>query len=147
MEEAFRNFATLITGIYRNIRRIKSEAMAEFNLKSHHVSSIYYLYRAKTMTAAELSEVSGEDKANISRIITYLEKHGYLTRDTANQKRYKVALSLTVKGREVGKRMADKLDSILREVNRGLSEEAQKELFRCLSLIEKNLAEISDANG
>ncbi len=147
MEERFRTFTTLITSIYRSIRRIKAEEMAEFDLKSPHVSSIYYLYRAETLTSAELSEISGEDKANISRIVVFLEKRGYLTRDSDGHKRYKSPLSLTAQGREIGKRIADKIDRVLSEASKGLSEEARTEFYRCLALLEKNLTGICDQYG
>lgn len=147
MEHTFRTFATLITGIYKSIRRIKAETMSEFHLKSPHVSSIYYLYRAKSMTVSQLSEASGEDKANVSRIIAYLEQNGFLSRDSENRKHYRVALSLTEKGREVGRRLCEKLDKLLQDASRGLSEESQKELFRCLSLIDKNLSGLVDGEG
>ena len=43
MEERYKSFTVLISGISRSIRRIKTEEMAEFNLKSPHVSCLYYL--------------------------------------------------------------------------------------------------------
>lgn len=147
VEERFMTFTTLITSIYRNIRRIKNEEMAEFDLKSLHVSSIYYLYRAKAMTAAELSEVSGEDKANVSRILAFLEKRGYLTRGGDGGKRYKSPLTLTEAGRAIGKRIADKIDRVLAEAGKGLSEEAREEFYRSLTLIENNLSLICDRYG
>lgn len=147
MEERFKIFTTLITSIYRSIRKIKTEEMAEFNLKSPHVSSLYYLYRSKTLTAKELCDISGEDKANMSRSIEYLEKNGYLTCTSAAPKRYKSPLTLTEKGREVGKRIAEKIDRVLAEAGKGLTEEARQEFYRSLSLIEKNLALICGQYG
>ena len=56
METGFRAFTVLIAKLSRSIRRIKSEEMAEFQLKGPHVSCLYYLYRTDGLTAAELSE-------------------------------------------------------------------------------------------
>ena len=53
MEERFQTFTVLIANVNRYIRRIKTEEMAEFQLKSHHVSCLYYLYRDKELTAKE----------------------------------------------------------------------------------------------
>ena len=43
MEERFGTFTILISKISRSIKRIKSEEMAEFQLKGPHVSCLYYL--------------------------------------------------------------------------------------------------------
>ena len=77
MQQRFETFTVLISGINRNIRRIKTEEMEEFDLKSHHVSCIYYLYMQDGLTARELCDLCEEDKANISRALDFLEKQGY----------------------------------------------------------------------
>ena len=57
MNNRFETFTVLITSINRLIRRIKTETMAQYDLKSPHVSCLYYLYMHPGMTAAELCEV------------------------------------------------------------------------------------------
>ena len=79
MEERFEAFMVLISRISRSIRRIKSEEMAEFQLKGPHVSCLYYLSLADGLTAAALCERCDEDKAAVSRSLDYLEKGGYIT--------------------------------------------------------------------
>jgi len=44
MTERFEIFTVLINRINRNIRRIKNQEMAEYDLRSAHVSCLYYLY-------------------------------------------------------------------------------------------------------
>ena len=79
MEERFQTFTVLISNINRAIYKIKAEEMSEFDLKSSHVSCLYYLYQKTSLTAKELCDICEEDKANISRSMEYLEKNGYLT--------------------------------------------------------------------
>ena len=74
MKERFETFTVLINRISRNIRKIKNNEMAEYNLRSAHISCLYYLYSGKYVTATELCEKCEEDKAGISRGIDYLEK-------------------------------------------------------------------------
>ena len=69
MENRFETFTVLISSISRSIRRLKTEETAEFNLKSPHVSCLYYLLKHGNMTATELCELCDEDKAAISRSI------------------------------------------------------------------------------
>ena len=86
MKERFETFTVLIAKISRNIRKIKNQEMAEYNLRSAHISCLYYLYLSEGMTATELCERCEEDKATISRSLDYLEKNGYLTCETQNAK-------------------------------------------------------------
>ena len=62
MEERFETFTILIARIRRSIKRIKSEEMADFELKGPHVSCLYYLSLCEGMTAAELCERCDEDR-------------------------------------------------------------------------------------
>ena len=86
MDERFKTFTVLMANINRSIRKIKTEEMAEFRLKSPHVSCLYYLYKENALTAKELCDICEEDKANISRTIDYLETNGYLVRQPQDNK-------------------------------------------------------------
>ena len=143
MQHRFETFTVLISGINRSIRRIKTEEMEEFDLKSHHVSCIYYLYMQDGLTAKELCDVCEEDKANISRALEYLEKQGYICR-SADHKRYRSPLSLTEKGREIGRRLAGKVNKILMAASEGLDEQSREIMYRSLEIISRNLQSICD---
>ena len=147
MNERFETFTVLIASISRSIRRLKTEETAEFDLKSPHVSCLYYLYKAETMTAAEICEICDEDKAAVSRSILYLEQNGCLVRTGKQEgmavgagKHYRTPLSLTERGREVAGRLVDRIDRVLDEVADGVSEEERVILYRCLKQIDRNLA-------
>lgn len=144
MEARFEMFTVLIAKASRFIYKIKAEEMAKYNLKSSHVSCLYYLYKANTLTAKELCDMCGEDKANISRAIKRLENEGYLYCASEAHKRYQAALLLTEKGAEVGKSLADKIDRILSEASIGLTEENRIIFYQSLSLICNNLEKICE---
>lgn len=144
MEERFEHFTLLITQIGRYIRRIKTEAMAEFDLKSTHLSCIYYLYKKGALTATELSEMCDEDKASISRSMVYLEEKGYIVCDTKTKKRYKSPVELTDKGREVSSVLAVKIEETLNAASQGMSEDERTIMYRTLTLISNNLRDICE---
>ena len=143
MQQRFETFTVLISGINRNIRRIKTEEMEEFDLKSHHVSCIYYLYMQDGLTARELCDLCEEDKANISRALDFLEKQEYICRESV-QKRYRSPLYLTEKGKAVGRRLADKIDKMLTLASEGLDEQSRGIMYRSLEIISRNLQCICD---
>lgn len=135
MTGRFETFTVLVNRISRNIRKIKNQEMAEYGLRSAHVSCLYFIYLAKSITATELCEKCEEDKATISRALDYLEQNAFITCRPQNTKRYKSPLTLTEKGAVVGKKIADKIDGVLEEISIGLTEEERYEFYRCLSVV------------
>lgn len=144
MKERFETFTVLINRISRNVRKIKNQEMAEYNLRSAHVSCLYFIYRAEEITATELCEKCEEDKATISRAIDYLEKNGFVTCEIQNGKRYKSPLVLTEKGAVIGKKIGDKIDSVLDEIGIGLSDAERTEFYRILSIISNSLEKVAN---
>lgn len=143
MQERFETFTVLINRISRNIRKIKIQEMADYNLRSSHVSCLYYLYINQGLTATGLCERCEEDKATISRALDYLEKNGYITCETQGAKRYKSPLFLSDKGREVGRLIADRIDAVLNAISDGLSEDERAAFYRSLSIISDSLESVS----
>ena len=147
MKDRFETFTILIAKISRNIRKIKNQEMADYDLRSSHISCLYYLYSSEDLTATDLCERCEEDKATISRSLEYLEKNGYLIRESEFAKRYKGPLTLTEKGKEVGKKIADKIELALEEISVGLTEEERIAFYRSLSIISNGLDAISKRLG
>ena len=146
MEERFETFTVLINRISRNIRKIKNQEMAEYNLRSAHVSCLYYLYLENQMTATDLCERCEEDKATISRALDYLETRGYLTCETKSAKRYKSPLKLTEEGIVVGRKIAEKINGDLDAISTSLTEDERIAFYRSLSIISESL-EVVSKNG
>ena len=144
MKERFETFTVLINKISRNVRKIKNQEMAEYGLRSTHVSCLYYLYLSESLTATELCEKCEEDKATISRALEVLEKKEFITCETKAAKRYKSALVLTEKGKEAGKKIFDAVDRVLDEVGVGLTDEQRTVFYSYLTVISDNLEKITD---
>ena len=143
MQERFETFTVLINRISRNIRKIKNQEMAEYNLRSAHVSCLYYIYTLNGATATDLCERCEEDKATISRALDYLDTNGYITREIESTKRYKSPLLLTDKGKDVSKKIADKISSVLDTISVGLTEEDRIAFYRSLTIISDSLESVS----
>ncbi len=144
MKERFETFTVLVNRISRNIRKIKNQEMAEYNLRSSHISCLYYLYTTQGLTATELCERCEEDKATISRSLDFLETSGYLTCESKTAKRYKCPIVLTEKGTEVGKKIADKINAVLDMISDSMTEDERILFYRCLSVISDGLEEVAN---
>ncbi len=144
MKERFETFTVLINKISRNIRKIKNQEMAEYGLRSTHVTCLYYLYSAESLTATELCERCEEDKATISRSLDFLENKGFIECQSKSAKRYKSPLFLTDKGKEAGKKVFDAVARVLDEVGIGLTDGQREEFYSYLTTISNNLEKITD---
>ena len=144
MNNRFETFTVLINRISRNIRRIKNQEMAEYNLRSSQISCLYYLYSTAHLTATELCELCEEDKATVSRALDYLKTNGYLTCPPKGTKCYKSPLILTDKGVAVGKKIADKIDQVLDRISGGLTEEERIGFYRSLAIISNSLDAVAE---
>ncbi len=144
MNDRYEIFTILINRISRNIRKIKNNEMAEYGLRSSHISCLYYLYSENNLTSSELCERCEEDKATISRSLDYLEKNGYLSCRSKNIKRYKDPLMLTDLGLEVAKKISYKINNVLEEIQIFLSEDERASFFSSLSAISDRLEMIAN---
>ena len=139
MKERFKTFTVLISKISRNIKKIKNQEMAEYGLRSVHVTCLYYLYSEESLTATELSELCEEDKATISRSLDFLEENGYIVCKTKLGKRYKSVLLLTERGIEVSKKITDKINFVLDEICIDLTEDQRAAFYHSLAVISDSL--------
>ncbi|MBE5738759.1 MAG: winged helix-turn-helix transcriptional regulator [Clostridiales bacterium] len=139
MIERYRDFTVLITTINRSIKKIKTEEMSEFNLRSPHVTCLYYLQKTGGATAKEICEMGQEDKASISRSIEYLEENNYIVCNSTQKKKYNTLLTLTQKGTEIAQKVSDKIDSILNLAGGELDDEKRNIMYECLNIINNNL--------
>ncbi len=144
MQERFQAFTVLIAGINRSIHRIKTEEMSEFQLRSSHVSCMYYLYKAESLTAREICDLCDEDKANISRAVKFLEEKGYVISESSSKKRYQTPLSLTESGKEIGGKIVEKIDKVLAASSEGLTDEERAIMYKGLQIINKNLNKLCE---
>ncbi len=142
MQERFKDFTVLISNISRNIKRIKADEMAKFNLKSNHLPSIYYLYNFEKLTLKELCDICTEDKANMSRSLKFLEENDYIIPCNNNSKRYQCYFKLTEKGYEVGDFLIKRVDEILNNISTVISEDEREIMYKCLRLINRSIQNI-----
>ena len=145
MNDRYETFTLLISSIVKNIRKIKAIEVEEFNLKSSHVSCLYYLFKSENgLTAKEICDICEEDKAAVSRSLDYLENQGYIVCQSKTEKRYNSLITLTEKGVEIGKIVAEKVDIAVQKASDGMSEENRVIFYDYLTAISENLQKIVD---
>lgn len=143
MNQRFQSFVTGITICYKYIQRIKSVEMTSFGLKGTHAMCIFFLHHnPQGLTAAQLCQLCAEDKAAISRTLASLQKEGYLE---SGEKKYRAALRLTGKGREVACQVDELVAQWVGFGGDGLTEEERTIFYKCLEHISGNLRDSLEA--
>lgn len=143
MEDRFETFTILISRINRSIRKIKNQEMADWGLKSIHVSCLHYLRSQGSLTAAELRERCEEDKAAVSRAIDHLKSEGFIEHSANGAKLYKCPLVLTKKGEQAGDAIAQKIATVLREIDDSLTDEQRAAFYQSLAAVSDRLGTIA----
>lgn len=141
-----RRFAVLasnISIIYKAVKRVQKRLMKEYGLKGNHAMCLFYLMQNKEgLTASQLSDLIGIDKAAVSRLVTTLFKSGYIEyRDFKGGKKYNTIIVLS----EQGEAIADKLNEIvcwyMDKFGSGVSEKDRVTLYCSLRTIANNLTD------
>ncbi len=143
MQERFERFTVLVSKISRLIRKIKTEEVKKYQLRSQHVYCVYYVYKSEALTATELCELCNEDKGAISRTIDFLEEKGLIAIDKEENKRYKLLIRLTEEGKKIGEEISQRVEEILSKVGNKITEKERELMYQGLSQICDDLEKIT----
>ncbi len=145
MAERFERFSFAILEIYHHWHTIAAREMAQYGLKVPH--AIYLLtmqHYPEGLTAAQLTELCGRDKSEVSRCIAELEKKGIVTRTEVNQGAYRALLTLSDSGRAAAEHLRARADWAVERGGRGVSEADREVFYEVLELIAYHLQIISE---
>lgn len=142
MVSRFERFSLSIFEISRCWHKIAGEEMAKYGLKGPH--SIYLMilrHHSDGLTAAQLCEHCGRDKADVSRGISLMEKQGLVKREGDNA--YRAKLSLTQAGMDAAEHIAGRASVAVELAGRDLTEKDREVFYASLSSITEKLRQLS----
>ena len=138
MNQRFDAFVTGITVCYKFIQRIKSAEVTEMGLKGAHVMCMFYLNQhPEGLTASQLCTLCAEDKAAVSRTVSFLKSEGYVSSE--GPRNYRALLRLTPAGQAIAGQFDDLISDWVSSGGSGLSNQERTDFYRALSLISSNL--------
>ena len=146
MSDKYENFTELIMTSYRAIYKIKEQNMKKINLKATDVNCIYYLSRYPDgLSNARLSELTGVDKAALSRRLSSLLESGYVElSDLDDPKKYGKRYVLTKSGRHLAESVNRKVDALVEEVGKHISEKESRAFYKTFNIISEELVRQSE---
>lgn len=142
MIERFERFSYAIFEVSRCWHKIAAEEMEKYGLKGSHATYLTTLYRySQGITAARLAELTGKDKADVSRMTAIMERNGLLTKEGSS---YRALLKLTDMGCAAAQKVRERASVAVENASRGLSDEHREIFYGALELIVTNLQNISE---
>ena len=140
MVDRFERFTLAITEISKYWHKIASAEMEKYGLKGPHAMYLVTMQRyAEGVTATQLGELCGKDKADVSRAITMMEKKGLIMRPSGNQNSYRALLKLTAEGEKAAKFVQERATVAVELAGKDLSDETRKIFYDTLEYIASNL--------
>ena len=141
----FEQFSSLISGIYRDIQKIKIKWTAPLGMKAVHIFWVYLLKNHPDgLTASELSRHSQSNRSLVSREIQELIDLGYVQAQDSKNRRYGQKLTLTQTGWQAAQRISEASLEIQNQVSAGIPEEDLIVLYRTLGILMENFHRMAE---
>ena len=144
MLNRFAKFSFSIAEIDRCWHKLAAEEMAKYDLNSPHAVYLTSLFDAGEdgITAAQLGERCGKNKADVSRMVSILEKKGLVKKVATGSNMYRAKLMLTDEGRLAAQHVRQRAAVAVELAGSGLTEEERETFYRALELITENLQKL-----
>ncbi|MGN0806500.1 MAG: MarR family winged helix-turn-helix transcriptional regulator [Candidatus Coproplasma sp.] len=137
MERIFEQFTITVLKLNKLVQKIKMREMSDYGLKTIHVMCVYYLKsRPNGLTAAELSKLTLEDKAAISRALKTLKEKGYVS---YNPNKYNEAIALTDDGLALAEQISQKAAKAVEACSYTFTDEERTRFYSALEAVAENL--------
>ena len=140
----FEVFSLSLSQILSDWNKIATEEMKKYDLKGSYVVYLIALYKhTEGLTAANLCELCGKDKAEVSRAISAMEKKNMISRVNTTVNGYRANITLTEQGRIATAALRERIKLAVSKGGEGLSDEQIENFYVSLEIISNNLRKIS----
>lgn len=145
MIDRFEKFSYAIAEISRCWHKLTAEELAKYGLKGPHATYLATLYRhSDGITAPELCRICGKDKADVSRMMSIMEKKGLVKKEGQNRSMYRGLLKLTEEGKKVAAHICARAALATELAGQDLTEETRTVFYSALGTITERLRELSE---
>ncbi len=140
MVQRFERFSHAIFAVSRCWHKLAAEEMEPYGLKGPHAIYLVAILRStEGLTCAQLCELSGRDKADVSRAISMMEKKGLVQRQGAGSNLYRAQVTLTQQGINAARQICQRASLAVEYAGKGYSEEHRSIFWQVLDTIAGNL--------
>ncbi|MBQ6810207.1 MAG: winged helix-turn-helix transcriptional regulator [Firmicutes bacterium] len=142
MIQRFEKFSMAMTEINRYWHKIAADELEKYGLKGPYAVYLIVLMRyPEGITASQLCELSGRNKADVSRAVTDMEQKGLAQRVGPG---YRALIFLTEEGTVAAENIRERAAKAVEHGGCGISDEERDVFYRALDRILANLKTISE---
>ena len=139
--DRFETFSLALFNMSRYWNRLAAEEMEKYGLKGAHAFYLVTVLRYNgEITASQLCELCGKDKADVSRGVSRLEAIGMLQRVGSNP--YRAKLQLTQEGISAAQAVRETAQTIVDRVGGDLTAENRAVFYEVLASVTANLEKL-----
>lgn len=139
--DRFETFSLALFNMSRYWNRLAAEEMEKYGLKGAHAFYLVTVLRHDgDVTASQLCELCGKDKADVSRAVTKMEELGLLERVGSNP--YRAKLKLTEQGVAAALAVRETAAVIVDRVGGDLTAEKRAVFYEVLASVTANLEKL-----
>ena len=139
--DRFETFSLALFNMSRYWNRLAAEEMEKYGLKGAHAFYLVTILRHDgDVTASQLCELCGKDKADVSRAVAKMEEYGLLERTGANP--YRAKLKLTEQGIAAAQAVRETAAVIVDRVGGDLTPEKRAVFYEVLASVTSNLEKL-----
>ncbi len=143
MADRFERLAFSIAEITRAWHKLAADEMAQYGLKGPLAMYLIVLSRYEDgLTATQLSERVGKDKADVSRAVALFEEKGFLKKDEGHA--YRARLRLTDEGKRAARHIRKQARIGTAIVGSEISEQERAVFYKTLEYIAERLDALSE---
>lgn len=141
MVDRFERFSLAIAHISRCWHKLAAEEMNRYGLKGPHATYLLTLSRnPEGLTAAQIGELNGKDKADVSRMVGIMEEKGLVRREGAA---YRAKLFLTAEGEQAANYVRRRAAVAVELAGGGIDAAGRETFYAALETIADNLRTLS----
>ena len=109
MEDRFERFSVGMSEISRYWHKLTGDEMEKYGLKGTHSIYLLTMYRfPEGLTAPRLCELCAKDKADVSRMMSLMEKKGLVRKESVGKTLYGGVFKLTEEGQEAARHVSER---------------------------------------
>ncbi|GIN85898.1 MarR family transcriptional regulator [Heyndrickxia sporothermodurans] len=139
--EPLENLGVFIHAVDLEITGYVNKQLAGFQLTSEQNLVMAILWEREGISQNEIAARLGKDKSSITRMLSTLERKGYIRRETCSIDRRAIEIFLTETGRKLGEKVIPINKQIVQAIKNGLTCEEIVELQRLLTKVRENVSE------
>lgn len=144
MIDRFERFSYAISEISRHWHKLTADEMEKHGLKGTHSVYLLTLLRFPDgITAPQLCEMCGRDKADVSRMMSIMEKKGMVTKEANGLSLYRGNYKLTDEGKQAAQQVYERANLAVQMAGKDMSEEQRCIFYQGLESIATNLRQLS----